>query len=272
MIKVDRIKSAFSFFDRLSPQDRGERLGLDPRRWSRRAWREFWGDMRAQMIPQSLTGSQMLSVLPPSFFSTPDWSAFATEIKGISEVLRWPLYHYKVYTIAGHTTLQFFDQTEGSAAQGRGDTNMKVIGQLPGNEMQVVVGIHVIPIPALADVTGVATTGPIAARDWYTALGLNCWLEMNVSDKEYIVAGPLWMFPQTWGPWTAQGSSGLTNQVQPVVAGVPSNQSAFHMDPPSGILPSRAFKVLLRWQVAQTVATVSKLGVVLNGWKVRAVL
>ena len=274
MIKMDRIKKALSFFDQLSPKDQGELQRFDLSRLSRRAYKEFWGDMRAQMIPQRLGGSQMLSVLPPSFFSTPDWTTFAAEIKGIQEVLRWPLYHYKVYSAAGYTSRQFFDETEGSATQNRGDTNMKSIGQLPGNEMQVVVGVHVMPIPALADVTGAATTLPVALRDWYTILGLNCWMEMVVSDKEYIVCGPLWMFPQTWGMWSSQSAiaAGALNAVVPVVHGDPSNRSAFHMDPPIGILPVRPFKIVLRWGVAQTAITAGKLGVILNGWKIRAVL
>lgn len=246
---------------------------VDCTRWTARQWRSFWGDQRAQLIP-NVPGADLLTVLPASYFTTPDFRVFANEVKNIQEVIRWPLYAYKAYATTGHTELQFFDQTEGSATNGRADTNMKSIGQLPGNQMQVVVGLRVVVLPARVDQFAVPTaTAPVAPGEWWNVLTLNSWLEVVISDKEYMVFAPLLAMPQGFGAGTSVGGNAATQMSQGTVsAGTPDNGAIFHIDPPFGILPVRPFKALLKWRALQTVTTAGRIGVIFDGWNVRAVL
>jgi hypothetical protein len=250
-------------------------------RWRPQKLQDFFGEQWGQMGPGGGSGvldiahRQLLSVLPSSFLAMPDFRSFAAELRGVNEIVRWPLYHYKAYATTGHAQLQFFDQTEGSATLGRADTNMKSIGQLPGNEMQVAVSLRVVPIPAPADVAVTNTTPAVAFADWYKVLTQTCWAEVIISDKEYVVAAPLTVLPAGFGPGTVHTASAVaasTQNVSHLNNGTPDNSSIFKLDPPIGILPTRPFKVLLNWRTLQTITTAGRIGVILDGWKLRAVL
>jgi len=241
--------------------------------WSKQQWADFWKDSRAQAVPQ-LQGGQLLSVVPSSYFTTPDWTQFATELKGVQEVVRWTLYSYKAYPAAGSINLLFFDQSEGTATAGRLDTNMTTPGQLSGNEMMVVVGISVDPIPSATDVFAVNAANGLAAQQWYTVL-TQAWLEVKVSGKEYLVIAPLTQLPPGHGFGTVFSSSQLAANVMNMghlQSGTPDNRSKYNLDPPFGLLPTRPFEARLRANALNTVTTAGRIGVNYNGWKVRAVL
>ena len=244
----------------------------DAKLWSPRQWQDFWGDSRAQGIPQ-MAGGQLLTVVPPSYFSTPDWTQFASELKGVQEVIRWTLYSYKAYPAAGSVNLLFFDQSEGTATAGRLDTNMTTPGQLSGNEFMVVVGISVDPVPAAADVF--VTNGPaVALQQWYSVLTQG-FFESKISGKEYLVIAPLTQLPPGHGVGalgTASAAAATTINFTTVQSGTPDNQARYKLDPPFGLLPTRPFEARLRWNALQTVTTAGRIGVNYDGWKVRAVL
>ena len=243
----------------------------DPGTWTRKQLQALWGDWRAQVIPEDIQrkrGSQLLTVLPPATWTIPDWMAFASEFKGVEEVVRWPLYHYKAYAAAGYTTRQFFDEAEGA---GRQFTNNKSIGQLPGGESQIVVSIAVYANPDQADsFVAPTSTQPVGPGEWYDVLTEASWLEFIVGDKEYMVGAPLIMFPTGFGFNNAIGGNAATQiSVGYLNNGSADNRAKFNMDPPVAILPTRNFRVTCRWAVAQAVTTAGIFGVVLDGWKVR---
>lgn len=256
--------------------------GLSPRalldlgdyaKWSPRQRQDFWNDSRAAGI-QGITGGQLLSVVPPSFFETPDWAGFAQELKGIQEVVRWTLYSYKAYPAAGSVNLLFFDQSEGTATNGRLDTNMTAVGQLPGNEMMVVVGISIDPVPAQADVFVDNAIASVALKEWYNVLH-NGWFECKISGKEYLVLAPLTQLPPghgLGGAVTNGPAAATTRNVGLVQSGTPDNKARFSLDPPFGLLPTRPFEARLRWNSLNTVTTAGRIGINYDGWKVRAVL
>lgn len=246
---------------------------FDPTQMSRQQWADFWGDNRAQAIPQ-VAGSQLLSVVPQSYFSTPDWTQFAAELKGVQEVVRWTLYSYKAYPTTGSVNILFFDQSEGTATNGRLDTNMTTPGQLSGNEMMVVVGISVEPIPSVTDVFAVNAANGLAAQQWYTVLTTG-FVEVKVSGKEYLVIAPLTQLPPGHGFGTVFSVSALAANVMNMghlQSGSPDNRSKYNLDPPFGLLPTRPFEARIRYNTLATVTTAGRIGVNFDGWKVRAVL
>lgn len=246
--------------------------------WSRRQYEDFCSQLGhpwlAQAVPQVGNVPQFMSVVPASFFTTPDWAAFANELKGVQEVVRWTMYSYKAYPTAGVTNLLFFDQSEGTATAGRLDTNMTNPGSLPGNEMLVVVGVGFDPIPAQADVFAVNAANGVAAQQWYNVLTLG-WLEVKISGKEYFVVAPLTRIPPGHGLGALFTSSQLAANVMnisQVQSGTPDNRAKYNVDPPFGILPQRPFEARIRYNTLQAVTTAGRVGVGFDGWKVRPVL
>lgn len=249
---------------------------MNPATWSWKQIEAVWGDWRAQVIPEPILRkpkSQLLTVLPASTWTVPDWLAFATEFRGVEEVIRWTLYHIKDYATAGYTTRIFYDESEGSAGAGRADTNMKSIGALPGGEAQVVVSIGLIAIPAAADVFVAPTaTQPVGLTEWYNVHTLDAWLELEVSDKLYLLAAPLTMLPPGFGFMPMMGGNSATQLSAGLLAnGIPTNNSRYNMDPPITLLPTRPFVVRVRWSAARAVTTAGRFGPALDGWKVRVV-
>jgi hypothetical protein len=243
----------------------------DSARWSPQQWQDFFGKkLNARAMG---AGAQILSVLPPSVLSMPDFNAFQNELAGYNEVVRWPLYSYKAYATTGHTQLTFFDQTEGTATLGRADTNMQAAGTLPGAQMHVAHALRVVPIPAFTDVAHTDVASGLAFGEWYRVLSNGCWSETTVSDKIYLVAAPLFLLPQGMGPGSWHQTSGINtaNSISIVNNGHPSNEALFRLDPPLGILPTRTFSVTLNWRALQTVTTAGRIGCILDGWRLRAV-
>jgi len=250
----------------------------DAVRWSHRQYEDFCVGLGhpwlAQAVPQVGGVPQFMSVVPASFFTTPDWAAFANELKGVQEVVRWTMYSYKAYPAAGVTNLLFFDQSEGTAAGGRLDTNMTNPGSLPGNEMLVVVGVGFDPIPAQADVFAVNAANGIAAQQWYNVLTQG-FFEVNISGKEYLIIAPLTRIPPGHGLgalFTAGAIAANLMNIAQVQSGSPDNRAKYNVDPPFGILPQRPFTARIRYNALQAVATPGRVGTAFDGWKVRPVL
>lgn len=238
-----------------------------------RQWRDFWGPntFMAQQVPP-IPGGQLLSMLPASAQQMPDLAVFANEVRGVSEVVAWPLYSIKAYPAAGALQILFFDENEGNA-NGRGNTNMLTAGALPGNQMFVAAALHVVPIPATADVVGAATVTAVAGREWYSVLRTNTWLEYKVSSKEVLVEGPITKFSTSFGVGNIQaGAPTVIQNVSTIQNGSPDNRAVYHLDPPIGLLPVRPFTVTLNWRALQPVTTAGRIGVIQRGWLIRAIL
>lgn len=219
-------------------------------------------------------GSRALRLLPQSFFLSADFDQFAAEFRGanIQEVIRHTLYAFRVYAAAGHTELLFFGENIGSATNGLGDTNMQVGGMMAGNEAHVILNIRVIPLPARADYDTAAGGTPVAFGEWNEILQRNCWLVVEIADKPYVTVGPLTMFPSGIGPGTVvAGVATVTRVISWMNNGEPSNRALWMQDPPITVLPNRTLRVYARWRTALTATTAGKLGVALDGYRVRVV-
>ena len=239
--------------------------------------REAWGDELAQDMSR-LPGAARLNILPQSFFLGAQVADFAAEFRGgVSEVVRWTLYDIRPYTTAGFNQRSYFQENIGTATGGYGDTNLQIAGAMAGNESHITQYIRIMPLPAQVDfdVSVSASVQGVAFGQWHEVLGRTCWLEWKIADKTYILGGPLFLFPAGMGPGSiiSQGSSALaiTRNIAYLNNGDPSNRALYLVDPPLAILPNRSFVVNLNWQAGQSVTTAGKLGVFLDGYRVRAV-
>lgn len=255
----------------IHPKHRGHFLRRSDK-WSRQDFMDYFkGDVAR--VDAMGAGAQLLEVLPPSIYGMPDFRAFQSELAGYNEVVRWPLYHYRAYAAAGQTQLTFFDQTEGTATLGRADTNMQAPNQLPGNQMHVAHALRILTFPAAADVGVAGVVAGTAAFEWYKVLATGCWAEVTISDKLYLVAAPLFLLPAGCGVGTFVANPGIAtaNNFSHANNGHPSNEAIYRLDPPLGILPTRTFSVTLNWRALQTVTAAGRIGVCLDGWRLRAV-
>jgi hypothetical protein len=249
-------------------------------RWSRTRVADFWdlarrgGSLAANVMGpmQSPHGLQLMSVLPPSTVYMPDFSSFQAELKNYNEVVRYALYSFVAYPTAGSLDLIFFQDSQ---TVGRQNTNMEQAGSLPGNQMQVVVGIRFKDIAPFADVQVTNTTPALAAGESYRLLTNNCWLEGYVSNKLYTLGAPVDFYP----PGTGVGTLHTATAVAATIAnfshaqsGLAVNDAVFRQDPPLGILPTRPFNFHYRASVLNTVTTAHRVGIYLDGFQLRAVL
>lgn len=217
-----------------------------------------------------------IGLLPRSFLLGSDFQTFAAELKGFLEIIRWTWYSFKAYPVGGNTQILYFDQNIGQATNRLADTNMQVGGQLSGGEAMLVRNIRVVPIPAGADAF-VLSGEAVALRQWYNVLTLNCWLAASVGDKVYVQGAPLTLFPAGQGlgsAYTANVQTGTgagpTNAAL-VQNGHPSNLALWETDPPMYVPSTRTITVSLNWITAQAVTTAGRLGVMLDGWRIRLV-
>lgn len=252
------------------------RTTFAPSEWERKwagelaAMRRLYGDGLAQQMGER--GFERMNVIPNIGFAQ-DLTEFAAEFKGgVSEVVRWTLYSFNTYATTGHTQLIFFSTPVAQATNGYGDTNMQQAGAMAGNEAFVITAIRVVPQPALADYQTAAAGTPIAFGQWNEVLQRNVWLELRIGDKLYMQAGPLILFPQGTGPGTVvAGAATVLANVSWMNNGSPDNKATYNVDPPLLILPTRTFSVTINWRTALAVTTAGKLGVWLDGYRVRTV-
>ncbi len=249
-------------------------------RWSGTRAADFWdiakrgGSLAAQVMPgmASPRGLQLMSVLPPSTVYMPDFQTFQAELQGYNEVVRSALYSFVAYPTAGSLDLLFFADSQ---TVGRQNTNMETAGQLPGNQMQVVVGIRFKDIAPFADVQVTNTTPALAAGESYRLLTNNSWIEGFVSNKLYTLVAPADFLPPGTGVGTFHTASAIaatTANFSHAQSGWPVNDSIFRQDPPLGILPTRPFQFRYRASVLNTVTTAHRVGIYLDGFQLRAVL
>jgi len=234
---------------------------------------EKWGDRTAQNMNRAPLAATLASLVPGWDFVN-DIDAFAAEFATkYREVVRWAFYSYRTYAAAGQNQLIHFQQTASAATNGKGDTNMKVAGAMDGGNSFLVMGVHVTPIPGLADLA-VANGPSLALQQWHEVLRRNTWLEFKIGDKVYVDAGPLTLFPESSGLggfYTAGAAAATTTNIGIPQNGTPDNLAMWRQDPPILILPTRSFVVTTNWLALTTVTTVGKLGVTLSGLLLRTI-
>lgn len=208
-------------------------------------------------------------------------------VPGMSDEQYAPLYDFANYPAAGIAQLNFFTTPIGGgvstapgaaagATKSEADTNLVVAGMLPRDQWFFITGIEVVAFPGLNPGRGGAAdaTAGNFINDIYT-LGKSGFLKLKIGTREYIVDGPLMVFPTTQG---IGGLSAITYGT--TAAGVLISQidyARFVGQPYSTvglwITPTQNFSVSLNWPglVPTASTTICRLGIRLRGRFGRAV-
>jgi hypothetical protein len=223
-----------------------------------------------------------------------DFNARRVTNPGQSEIIRQRLYDYQLYANAGTTQLSFFQQPVGSgltsaigstvgAVKTLWDTNMTLGGTLPSGQAYMVESIEVVFFP-----------GSVTTANTYTPIGMSTFaatsaasvagavndvntfyqsgmLEFNILSKNYLRETPTLAFPPKANfalDAAVASNSATTAEValsQARAAGRP-----YYIDPSISLQPAVNFEVVIKWPAAVALTFNARVGVILDGYFMRA--
>ena len=223
-----------------------------------------------------------------------DFNARRVTNPGQSEIIRQRLYDYQLLGNSGSTQLSFFQQPVGSglttalggtvgAVKTLWDTNMTLGGTLPSGQAFMIESIEVCFFP-----------GSVTTSNTYTPIGMSVFnataaasvaaaandvntfyqsgmLELNILSKNYLRETPLLSFPPkaNYNLDAAVASNSATTAevalLQARAAGRP-----YYIDPSISLQPAVNFEVVIKWPAAVALSFNSRVGVILDGYFMRA--
>jgi hypothetical protein len=213
---------------------------------------------------------------------------------GQSEIIRQRLYDYQLYAYSGTTQLSFFQQAVGSgltsavsatvgAVKTLWDTNMTLPGSLASGSAYMVESIEVVFFP-----------GSVQTANTYTPIGMSVFnatasaavnaalndtntfyqsglLEFNILSKNYLRETPLLAFPPKANfALDAAVSSNSATTAEVALAQARAAGRPYYIDPAISIQPAVNFEVVLKWPAATALAFNARVGVILDGYFMRA--
>jgi len=223
-----------------------------------------------------------------------DFNARRVTNPGQSEIIRQRLYDYQLLSNAGSTQLSFFQQPVGSglttalggtvgAVKTLWDTNMTLGGTLPSGQAYMIESIEVVFFP-----------GSVTTSNTYTPIGMSVFnataaatvaaaandvntfyqsgmLELNILSKNYLRETPLLAFPPKANynlDAAVTSNSATTAEVallQARAAGRP-----YYIDPSISLQPAVNFEVTIKWPAAVALSFNARVGIILDGYFMRA--
>jgi hypothetical protein len=223
-----------------------------------------------------------------------DFNARRVTNPGQSEIIRQRLYDYQLYANAGTTQLSFFQQPVGSgitsalggtvgAVKTLFDTNMTLGGTLPSGQAFMIESIEVCFFP-----------GSVTTSNTYTPIGMSTFnataaaavagaandvntfyqsglLELNILSKNYLRETPLLAFPPKAN--FALDAAVATNSATTAEVALTQARAAgrpYYIDPSISLQPAVNFEVVIRFPAAVTVTNNARVGVILDGYFMRA--
>jgi hypothetical protein len=213
---------------------------------------------------------------------------------GQSEIIRQRLYDYQLYAYAGTTQLSFFQQAVGSgltsavsstvgAVKTLWDTNMTLPGSLASGSAYMVESIEVVFFP-----------GSVQTANTYTPIGMSVFnatssaavnaalndnntfyqsglLEFNILSKNYLRETPLLAFPPKANfALDAAVASNSATTAEVALAQARAAGRPYYIDPAISIQPAVNFEVVLKWPAATALSFNARVGVILDGYFMRA--
>jgi len=213
---------------------------------------------------------------------------------GQSEIIRQRLYDYQLYAYAGTTQLSFFQQAVGSgltsavsatvgAVKTLWDTNMTLPGSLASGSAFMVESIEVVFFP-----------GSVQTANTYTPIGMSVFnatasaavnsalndtntfyqsglLEFNILSKNYLRETPLIAFPPKANfALDAAVASNSATTAEVALSQARASGRPYYIDPAISIQPAVNFEVVLKWPAATALAFNARVGVILDGYFMRA--
>jgi hypothetical protein len=197
--------------------------------------------------------------------------SLSTVRPGMVNATNEPLYSFNTYASAGQTQLTFFQTVVGSAANGYGDTNMELAGQISAGNQFEARGLEVVFQPGIN--TGLIQqpeANKLAYGDDVLAAFSLGWVEIYTLNKLYQRM-PMWLCP----PSTRLNLQSALSDTTTAAASQRSSVNYGAMAGPAWDLcpftlqPSMQFKITLNWATAQALPSgvAGRIGVVLRGIK-----
>ena len=207
-------------------------------------------------------------------------------VPGMTDESYAPLYDFANYPAAGIQQLNFFTQpigqgvstapgAPGGATKSEADTNLTNASMLPRDQSFYCTGIEVLVFPGVAPGRGGvadATAGQFVNDVW--TLGKSGYLKLKIGTRDYIVDGPLMIFP------TTQGLGGVAAMATNLTTGAATFSEIeyfrFVGQPytlvPFFIQPTQNFAVQLNWPglIPTVSTTICRMGIRLRGRFMRA--
>jgi len=223
-----------------------------------------------------------------------DFNARRVTNPGQSEIIRQRLYDYQLYANAGTTQLSFFQQPVGSgltsalggtvgAVKTLFDTNMTLGGTLPSGQAFMVESIEVCFFP-----------GSVTTANTYTPIGMSTFnataaaavagaandvntfyqsglLEFNILSKNYLRETPLLAFPPKANfALDAAVASNSATTAEVAITQARAAGRPYYIDPSISLQPAVNFEVVIRFPAAVAVTNNARVGVILDGYFMRA--
>jgi hypothetical protein len=223
-----------------------------------------------------------------------DFNARRVTNPGQSEIIRQRLYDYQLYANAGTTQLSFFQQPVGSgltsaigstvgAVKTLWDTNMTLGGTLPSGQAYMVESIEVVFFPGSVTTAntytpiGMSTFNATAAASVAGALNdVNTFyqsgmLEFNILSKNYLRETPTLAFPPKANfALDAAVASNSATTAEVALAQARAAGRPYYIDPSISLQPAVNFEVVIKWPAAVALTFNARVGVILDGYFMRA--
>ena len=223
-----------------------------------------------------------------------DFNARRVTNPGQSEIIRQRLYDYQLYANAGTTQLSFFQQPVGSgltsaigstvgAVKTLWDTNMTLGGTLPSGQAYMVESIEVVFFPGSVTTAntytpiGMSTFAATAAASVAGALNdVNTFyqsgmLEFNILSKNYLRETPTLAFPPKANfALDAAVANNSTTTAEVALAQARAAGRPYYIDPSISLQPAVNFEVVIKWPAAVALTFNARVGVILDGYFMRA--
>jgi hypothetical protein len=223
-----------------------------------------------------------------------DFNARRVTNPGQSEIIRQRLYDYQLYAYAGTTQLSFFQQPVGSgvgsalggtvgAVKTLWDTNMTLGGTLPSGQAYMVESIEVVFFPGSVQTANTYTPIGMSVFNATAAASVNAavndvntfyqsgLLEFNILSKNYLRETPLLAFPPkaNYNLDAAISSNSATTALN-ALAQARAAGRPYYIDPSISLQPAVNFEVVIKFPAAVALAFNGRVGVVLDGYFMRA--
>lgn len=223
-----------------------------------------------------------------------DFNARRVTNPGQSEIIRQRLYDFQLYANAGTTQLSFFQQPVGSgltsalggtvgAVKTLFDTNMTLGGTLPSGQAFMIESVEVCFFPGsvttantytpigMSVFNATAAASVVAAANDVNTFYQSGLLELNILSKNYLRETPLLAFPPKANfALDAAVASNSATTAEVALLQARASGRPYYIDPSISLQPAVNFEVVLRFPAAVALTFNARVGVILDGYFMRA--
>ena len=189
--------------------------------------------------------------------------AYSVNRPGQLSALRWELYDFQTYALAGTPQQDFFQVPRGQGGKTAADTNMEAAGSLPNPKAMLVTDIQIFFTPA-GNMSAAAAVDS-RANDVNLFYNGAAYLQFFIGSTYFVEQGPLVRFPPRNGltGFSTEGG-GLFMDNFVTAGGAP-----YLIEPQIKLEPTQNFRVSLVFPTAIPTTNNARVGIVLGGYQYR---